>query len=521
MLFILRRDRLWLVFWMGGLLVLGTFFVPMIVDVVGDASAQMALEEVLSNPAMVALCGLAYGDEYTYGAMYAQFMLVWVTLAFAVMNIMFVVRHTRKDEEEGHSEMIGALPVGRSANLFAVLVLACAVNALLAVLTGVIMALFGVETIDLAGSLVFGCALGANGLVFAGVAALFVQLFSTAKAATGASLAILGAAYLLRAVGDVGSEVVARLSPLGLVERSEIYVSNYLWPELVLVLVYFAICVVAFMLSARRSSGQGMLPTRVGRAHASVFLSGELGLAWRLTRGMMIAWAVAILVFAAAYGSIFNDLDSFIADNSLYQAMLGIGADKSDIMDPVIATMTLIMSIMATIPVVTVALRLKAEEGRSRMEQLLAGSVSRVRLIICEITLAVVFAVVLQFLCALGMWGAAAAVMDEPGEFVLYLATAMNFLPAILVFIGLGILFVGIAPRLSVLIWVYLIYSFFVGFLGDVFDLPAWAENISVFGLLPRYPAAAIEPVRIVALCAAAAALAVAGIAAYRHRDLA
>jgi ABC-2 type transport system permease protein len=518
---ILRRDRLWLALWAGGLLVLGTFFAPLIVDVVGDAAAQAALKDALSNPAMVALCGLAYGDEYSYGAMYAQFMLVWAALGFAVMNIMFVVRHTRRDEEEGRDEMVAALPVGRGARLFAALVVACAVDVLLAVLTGTGIALFGVETLDLAGSLVFGCALGANGMVFAGTAALFAQLFSTARSATGASLAVLGAAYLLRAVGDVGSEALARISPLGLVERSEAYVGNHLWPELVLVLAALALCAAAFLLGAQRDSGRGIVPARAGRAHASAFLRGELGLAWRLSRGMALAWAAVVLVFAAAYGSVFNDLDSFVASNSMYQAMLGVGADKSDLMSPVIATMTLIMSVMATIPVIAVTLRLRAEEGKSRMEQLLAGSVSRVRLIVCEVTVAVLLAVVLQLLSALGMWGAAVMVMDDAGGLALYLASAMSFLPAMLVFVGLGVLLVGIAPRLSALIWAYLVYAFFVAFLGDVFALPAWAENISAFGLLPRYPAAEIEPVRIAALCAASALLAAAGAVAYRRRDLA
>jgi ABC-2 type transport system permease protein len=510
---------------MGGLLVLATFFAPMIVDVVGDAAAQAALEETLSNPAMVAMCGLAYGDDYTYGSMYAQFMLVWVILAFAVMNIMFVVRHTRKDEEEGQSEMIGALPVGRSANLFAVFVVTGAVNVLLALLTGGVIALFGVETLDLKGSLVFGCALGANGLFFAGITALFAQLFSTAKSTMGAALAVLGAAYLLRAIGDVGSdvasEVVARISPLGLVERSEIYVNNYLWPELALVLAGLVIFAVAFALGTRRDSGQGMLPARTGRTHASVFLRGEFGLSWRLLRGTTLAWAAVVFIFAAAYGSVFGDLDAFVENNGMYQAMLGIGADKSDIMDPVIATMTLVMSIVATIPVVTVALRLKAEASRGRVEQLLAGSVSRIHLIICEVAIAVLLAGILQFLTALGMWSAAAVVMDEPGRFTLYLATAMSFLPAVLVFVGLSILFLGVVPRLSALVWVYLAYSFFVSFLGDVLGLPTWAENISVFSLLPRYPAADIEPARIAILCVASILLIAAGILAYRRRDLA
>ncbi|MDR1358093.1 MAG: hypothetical protein LBJ48_01875 [Coriobacteriales bacterium] len=178
------------------------------------------------------------------------------------------------------------------------------------------------------------------------------------------------------------------------------------------------------------------------------------------------------------------------------------------------------MTIMAAIPVVVVVLRLKGEEAGGRMEQLLAGSVSRVRLVVCEIALAVTLAVTLQCLTALGMWGAAAWVTDEPGEFTLFLAAAMNFLPAVCSFIRLAVLLIGAAPRLSALIWVYLVYAFFVAFLGDVFALPAWAENLSVFGLLPRYPAADIEPVRIVALCAGAALCAIAGAVAYRRRDL-
>jgi ABC-2 type transport system permease protein len=519
-LFTLRRDRLWLALWMGCLFVLATFFAPMIVDVVGDASAQAALEEALSNPAMVALCGPAYGDAYTYGSMYAQFMLVWAALACAVMNILFVVRHTRRNEEEGLSEMLTALPVGRAAPLLTVLVLAGVVNALLAVLISVTIAGFGVPTLDLKGSLLFGCALGTLGLFFAGTTALMAQLFSSARATLGSSLAILGAAYLLRALGDVGSEALALLSPLGLVERSELYVHNALWPELVLLTAGLVLFTLAFALNARRDSGQGLVPTRTGRAHASAFLTGELGLAWRLSRGMMAAWAVAVLVFAAAYGSVFNDLDSFIADNSLYQAMLGVGADKSDILDPVIATMTLLMTIMATIPVLAVVLRLRAEESTGRLEQLLACSVSRVRLIACELALAVALACALQFLTALAMWGAASWVTDSSGEFALYLATAMSFLPAMLVFLGLAILLLGAVPRLSALIWVCLAYAFFVSFLGDVFSLPAWAEYLSIFGLLPRYPAADIEPLRIAALCAAAALCTVAGAVAYRRRDL-
>jgi ABC-2 type transport system permease protein len=517
--FILKRDRLWLALWAVGLLVLATFFTPMIKDIVGDETAQSVLVETMSSPAMVAICGLFYGDSFTYGALYAQFMLVWSVLGFAVMSIMLVVRHTRKDEEEGRAELIGALPVGRNAGLVAVLVVATLANVLLGLLVGLIIPLFGIEGMDLPGAMAFGFALAANGLFFMGLTAVFAQLFSTSRGAMGGALVVLGAAFLLRAAGDVGSEALALLSPIGLVERSEAFVSNYAWPGLILVAAALVLSLAAFVLSAVRSSGQGMLPARTGRVHASLFLGGALGLSWRLSRVVIVAWAIAVTILAASYGAVFSDIGAFVESNPLYAAMLGVEGDMSAIMDPVIASMTLIMSVTAAIPVAVIVLRLKAEEGRGRMEQLLALPLSRTRLIVCEALIAFVLAFVLQALTALSMWGAAASVMDEPQALGLYFGAAMGFLPAVLAVAGLGILIVGAAPRLSPLVWVYLVYAFFAAFLGGVFDLPAWAENISVFGLLPRYPMEAIEPLLTVALCGVSVLLVAAGAAAYRQRD--
>jgi ABC-2 type transport system permease protein len=518
--FILKRDRLWLAIWALGLLTLATFFTPMIIDIVGDETAQSVLMETMSSPAMVAICGLFYGDSFTYGALYAQFMLVWSVLGFAVMSIMLVVRHTRKDEEEGRVELLGALPVGRNAGLVAVLAVTTLTNVLLGLLVGFTIPLFGVEGMDLVGSLAFGFALVANGLFFMGITAVFAQLFSTSRGAMGGALTVLGAAFLLRAVGDVGTEALALLSPIGLVERSEAFVSNYAWPGLVLVAVALVLSAAAFVLSTVRSSGQGMLPARTGRAHASLFLGGALGLSWRLSRVVIISWAIAVAVLAASYGAVFSDIGGFVESNPLYAAMLGVEGDMSAIMDPVIASMTLIMSVTTAIPVVVIALRLKAEEGRGRMEQLLALSLSRTRLIIGEAFIVFVLAFVLQALTALSMWSAASSVMDEPQALGLYFGAAMGYLPAVLAVAGLGILIVGAVPRLSPLVWAYLVYAFFAAFLGGVFDLPAWAENISVFGLLPRYPAQDIEPLRTVACCVASLALVAAGAFAYRRRSI-
>jgi ABC-2 type transport system permease protein len=110
--------------------------------------------------------------------------------------------------------------------------------------------------------------------------------------------------------------------------------------------------------------------------------------------------------------------------------------------------------------------------------------------------------------------------MADPIGFEVFFSCAMNYLPAVLVFAGLGVFFVGVAPKARMIVWVYTIYAFLVSFLGGMFNMPKWAQNISVFSLLPRYPAEALEPVVTVTLCAAAVALAAIGITGYRHRDI-
>src|SRR5690606_18347525 len=138
----------------------------------------------------------------------------------AVMSILLVARHTRQDEEAGRLEVIRSLPVGRLAQVSASLLVVGGTNVVLALLIAFGLAALGIETVDLPGSLAYGAAIGAVGLVFTALTALVAQLSETSRASLGLSFALLGGLYILRAVGDVGSEPLALLSPLGLMLRT-------------------------------------------------------------------------------------------------------------------------------------------------------------------------------------------------------------------------------------------------------------------------------------------------------------
>ena len=65
---------------------------------------------------------------------------------------------------------------------------------------------------------------------FAGVAALMAQLYENARGAVGASLAAIGFAYLIRAVGDVAGNT-ARIAAMIAEARDEYGADIVLFPE--------------------------------------------------------------------------------------------------------------------------------------------------------------------------------------------------------------------------------------------------------------------------------------------------
>ncbi|MBO1915323.1 hypothetical protein J4G37_62155, partial [Microvirga sp. 3-52] len=95
---------------------------------------RQSIVETMLNPAMTAMVGPAYGiDNYTIGAMFAHEMLLFTAIAFGLMSILLVARHTRSDEEDGRIELIRSLPTGRLSNLASTVVVVSGVNILFAI----------------------------------------------------------------------------------------------------------------------------------------------------------------------------------------------------------------------------------------------------------------------------------------------------------------------------------------------------------------------------------------------------
>lgn len=203
----LRRDRVRLPVWIGSIVAATAGTAASFPTTYPDAQARLGALMTIDNPGTTALVGPLYGEgDYTYGIMVGHQLLGMVAVVAALMSIFTVVRHTRAEEESGRAELVRAAPVGRTAPALAALLVAVGANLVLA--AGLTLALggLGIETVTWRGSALFGAAVGAVGLVLAGVASVTAQLTEHARAASSMAGLVLAAAFVVRATGDVSVE---------------------------------------------------------------------------------------------------------------------------------------------------------------------------------------------------------------------------------------------------------------------------------------------------------------------------
>lgn len=518
--FILRRERfrmaVWFVCVIGSTISIGAAFAGMF----ESEAERQALVPTMENPAMIAMIGPVYGiDHYTLGALMANEMFLFTIIAVAIMNIFFVSRYTRDEEEQGRTELIRSLPVGRLTGLNAAVLTAVIMNAGMAVLTGVGLYALGIDSMGFEGSMLYGVGLGVAGLFFAAVTAVFAQLCTTSRGTVGYATAALGILYLLRALGDMSSETLARISPLGLVLRTQVYVENNWWPIWVIFIIAVVIAAIAYYLNYIRDMGQGLLSARPGRKTASAFLGSPFGLGMRLLRSTLIAWAIGLFILGASYGAIMGDLESFLSSNAAYQLLLPdvSGFSMSELF---MSSLMSVFAMVATIPGLIVILKLNSEERHGRIEHFLGRAVSRYKLMGSYLLIGVLSSLLMHILITLGAWMAAGVVMEEAITLTTYLKAELVYLPATFLMIALTALLIGAAPRAAGVIWAFLTYSLIAVYMGDLLQLPDIAKEVTPFGNVPQYPAEEMEYAPLIIMTILAVFLTGLGMILYRRRDV-
>ena len=518
--FLIRRERLSSSLWIVLSLVFTAGLVYIYPSLFEDQVNMRDMLDLMTSPAMLALMGPAYNTEsLTVMMLYSGEISIFVMISLAVMNIFFVVRHTRNDEELGRLEMINSLPVGRVTTATATFILAVLVNLLIALPSVLAIVIIQVVGTTLMGAIAYALAIFSVGLFFAAVALLTAQLFSTARGASGGALMVLGLAYTIRAYGDMTGSLLSATPPIGLGLQSFAFLSDRLWPSLVNLALTLLIAGLALLVCARRDLGQGVLPARQGRAQASAALLSSLGLTWRLTRNLVMVWSLVLFLTAALYGSVISSITDFVGTNPLYLQVVAGGIDAaSTLTDGYTALLFLIMTLLSVVPVINITNHVLSEEKHGRLESMLSRSVDRRRLLLDSILIAFLVSVCAQLICAFGMYVAAAP--SGLVDLQTLLMASLVYLPAIWVFIGIGVMLTGLAPRLSFLIWVYYGYAFVIVYIGRMFALPKWLPHTVPFGNVPQIPVDDFALLPLVVLSVIAVALCAIGLWGFKQRDI-
>jgi len=517
--FILRRERISLLIWIISIV---SFIAMMPIIYEGmyptEADLQSAML-MMDNPAFIALLGPNQG-VYTIGALFTQEILLITIIIVAIMNILFGIRHTRTDEELGRLEMIRSLPVGRLANLSATLLVSLATNATIAILVGFGLLATGGEGIDLASSLLFGAVLGVSGLLFASITALFAQLTNSSRSAKGYAFTFLLVAYIIRAVGDVGNELLSHISPLGLVLKTEAYVNNYWWPLGVILIQAIMITLIAFYLNILRDLGAGFLAEKAGPKSASIFLKSPLGLSWRLLKNMIFAWTIGSLIIGFSFGAILGEAKTHLAGNEVLQTLLGSTNHDASLIEQFIPFLILLIAIIIAIPLVFVILKLKSEEKHNLTEHLFGRAVSKIQVITGYLFIAIASSIIFCLTVATGFWLGGLISLDEPINFTTFLSATLILLPALWIKIGFAVFLLGWLPKLTNIAILYLGYSSFVAFFGLMLNLPQWLMQLSPFEHIPGLPVDKMNWQSVIVVTFIALVLTVTGVVGYQKRDI-
>jgi ABC-2 type transport system permease protein len=525
-----RRDRVTLPVWILAIALLGFATSSAVITQFGDEAGQRAiLTLAASNPAFLFLRGLPDGTGA--GAVVFFQGYAFTAVLAGLMSTFLVVRHSRTDEELGRAELLGSVPLPREASLAATLLLGAAANLVLAVF---VAAGFAAAGLPVPGALVAGAAVGAVGIFFVGVAAVVAQVLPSGRSANGAAAGLVGAAYLLRGVGDalgspaadllhVKSSWPSLLSPIGWGQRSRPFTSPDLTALLVLLAAALAVGTAAVLIRRRRDVGASLLPERLGRERAGAGTASFVGLAWRLQRSTLAGWCIG----AAALGAVAGALGPLVTETVSSVAPLRdlisrlVPGGRFGLIDVFVTALLGVAGVFAAAAGIQAVLRMRAEELEGRAELLLAAPMSRARWLGANLLVAAASSAAVSgtagIAAAIGL-ALSGAASSPPGTLV---PAALAHVPAALVFLAAASLVFAVAPRLSIpLGWAMLAAGLFLGEFGELFGLPVWLQDVSPFRHSSAMPVEPFDPAGTVAMAVLAAALAFLAAYCIRRRDL-
>lgn len=469
-----------------------------------------------SNPALSLIFGTA-GDLTTVDG-----FTVWRGLALggflaALGAIVTVTATTRGQEDSGQAELLASGVLGRAARLLAPLALAWIGSLLLGLIAGAVTALCGA---DGGVSMLLGGTFTASGWLFSSLAAVCAQIASDAHIANDLAVGVLAVLFLARGVLETldAPEWTLWANPLAWISQTEPGESNTWWPLLAALGLALVLVGIACAVHGRRDFGQGMISPRGGPATGRI--RGPWGLIWRIHRGTVLVWVLLFLVLGVVFGYLSTSVQDLVGGNSGVSTILAAGATtQEDITRSFVKTILTLVGIIAAVPGIQMITRLRAEELAFRVEPLLATPLSRVRLFLAPVGLALILSAFLTALAGgiIVSIAVGSGTGLERGDSILQVLLTI---PAVWAVTMVAALVIGNRPEVVPAAWLGVLISFGLTLLGPTFKLDDWALGISPFWHVPEVGGGEASYTGVLVVAIISAALGALGTLGFRRRPI-
>jgi polyether ionophore transport system permease protein len=476
-----------------------------------------------SNRATTALFGPAPQLQTVAGFTVFKVSMSTVII-LALWAILLSTKVLRGEEDVGRWEMLlcgqttrrGATSQAAAALGAGVLVL-WMVTSLITIVAGRASSLH----FTVSGSLFFAATLVTGAAMFAAVGMLTSQLAPTRRLAIAYAPTWLGASYALRVVADagVGLHGLLWLSPLGWAEELRPFTSPRPWVFAPIVLFSAVVVAIALRLASTRDVGSAVAPASDRRSPRVRLLSGPMAFSWRLARGTITSWWLAIAILSLLYGLIAKSAGATMSGSSMQEVLSKFGAPGSGaraMLGVCFLELAVLLGFLAAGQVSAA----RAEESDGRLDNLVVRRVSRASWLGGRLGVGLGALATAAVVSGVATWIGAASQHTGVGVSTMLGASVNTLAPALVIF-GVGCLALGAWPRAaSVATYGVLCWSFLVELVGGIGAVNHWVLDTSVFHQMAAAPAVAPDWTANAVMIGIGVLCALLGLAAFARRDL-
>lgn len=487
------------------------------------AERHQAAVATSRDPGLAVLLGPVSEIE-TVGGYTVYKSFVFLTCIGAIWGLLAATRLLRGEEDAGRWGLVLAGPTRAAGATLATLAALGAAVAVVFVGTTTITALAGRDpdlAFPLAHTLLYGGSLAAAPALFVAVGAVTSQLARSRRVATGLGMAVFAVAMVVRMVADSGPSTrwLLWLSPFGWIERMRPYTEADWRPLALAAVTTVGLAALAVWLAGRRDVGSGVVADDDESDARPFGLGSAGGLVLRREAGVLAAWVLGTAAGAFAFGMVGKVAEDALPDSSL-DVLKHFGVSGAVTAQYFGVTFLFVATLVALLPAGQVGAAADDEAG-GRLALMLALPVRRAGVFGARLAITAAAIVLAAALAGLGAWAGAASQGVDAGLATM-VGAGLNTVPTALVVLGIGALYLGVAPRSAApAVYAVVIASLVIHLLASLVDSTRWMQRLSLFHYMALAPAATVHASSVLALLGIALVLCGAATALFARRDVA